>query len=240
MSLVSILLSVYNNKEDILNAINSILDQTYSLWELIIIDDGSTDDVADIILPYINNNDKIIFKRNETNRGKYVCLNDALNMAKGDYITIIDSDDMFIVDKLQKQVDILDNNSNYVATIGMYKRDDIVRKAEITLMYRKKIINDIGYYDSIRIAADTEYYRRMKCRYNPDAIYILEEIIYYAKKRIGSLTNNDQTGLYGIGLEIRLSYVIDFTQWHESDLPKYMEYPLINRPFEITDLRIIY
>lgn len=235
MSLVSILLTVYNNKDDIINAIESVINQTYVTWELIIIDDGSTDGLTDVLLPYIANNPKIFFYQNKYNKGRYVTLNDALNIAKGDYIAIIDSDDIYVSTKIEKQVAILDNNINIVATYSLSKRETLIRLAEHTIMYKKKIINEIGYYDSVKFAADAEFRDRIITVYGINAVAYLQEIFYYAKKRINSLTSNSSTGVTGDGRIVRLNYKKNYKIWHRSGNKLYMPYPLITRMFPIND-----
>ncbi len=103
--LISVIMSVYNEQEYIEDAVKSVLDQTESDFELIIIDDCSTDDTVRIIEGL--NDDRIILVRNEENRGLTKNLNRALEMAKGEYIARMDGDDISEPTRFEKQVSYL-------------------------------------------------------------------------------------------------------------------------------------
>jgi glycosyltransferase involved in cell wall biosynthesis len=114
-NLVSIILPTYNGSKYIKRAIESLLTQTFSNWELIIIDDGSSDNTEKIINEYIIKDSRIIYFKNDTNLGIQKTLNKGLKEAKGGYIARIDDDDEWVdKDKLQKQVHFLNNNSDIV------------------------------------------------------------------------------------------------------------------------------
>ena len=108
---VSIILPTYNGAARIGRSIDSVLAQTYTDWELIIIDDGSVDDIQ-IVLP---SDERIRYLKNETNLGIQKSLNRGLNEAKGKYIARIDDDDVWSdTTKLEKQVAFLESNPEYV------------------------------------------------------------------------------------------------------------------------------
>lgn len=112
---ISIILPTYNGEHYIKRAIGSVISQTFSKWELIIIDDGSVDDTKRIVKEYSNKEARIIYIKNETNLGIQKTLNRGLKEAKGDYIARIDDDDEWIdKEKLQKQFEFLENNNSYV------------------------------------------------------------------------------------------------------------------------------
>ncbi len=104
---VSIILPTYNRTQVIKRAINSVLNQSYSNFELIIIDDGSTDNTAEVIKSF--NDERIQFIRNDNNRGQAIARNIGLKRAKGSYIAFLDSDDVWHKDYLEKQIETLSN-----------------------------------------------------------------------------------------------------------------------------------
>ncbi|MDO5331720.1 MAG: glycosyltransferase [Bacillota bacterium] len=112
--LVSIVMPTYNCGKYILDSIDSVLAQTYTNWELIIIDDCSTDNTKEIVDCVIkeNLNKSIAVYQNETNKGVSFSRNYAVSKARGEYIAFLDSDDMWMPDKLQKQVDVAILNPN--------------------------------------------------------------------------------------------------------------------------------
>ncbi len=111
---VSIILPVYNGASTIERAIDSVLAQDFLSWELIIIDDGSTDALSDTIKKYLRDN-RISFFQNKKNLGIQKTLNRGLAQAQGVYIARIDSDDVWTdPKKLSKQVAFLEHNPNVV------------------------------------------------------------------------------------------------------------------------------
>src|SRR4029079_11044134 len=110
MTTVSIIMASYNHEKFIGEAIQSVLDQSYDDFELIIIDDGSTDNSVDKIKQFTDKRIKLILS--SSNQGQFVSTNIGLDQASGKYIGILNSDDMFHVDKLKKQVHFLESNAN--------------------------------------------------------------------------------------------------------------------------------
>jgi glycosyltransferase involved in cell wall biosynthesis len=237
MSKVTVILPVYNNKNDVQKAIMSIINQTYKNWELLIINDASTDGTENILKKYSDNsNIKII--NNKKNMGCYWSLNHGISISDSPYITRIDSDDIYHRDKLKKQVQFLDNNQNY---IGMFTKcrigNSTMPKCMATLMMRRYIVDKIGYYDSVRFAADLEYKRRMFLYFGEDKFKLSNEIMYFIKVRPISLSKNRKTGMHTIPREL---YNKNFIAWHKENTNSkeklYMPFPLLNRPFKIHQL----
>lgn len=107
--LVSIIMPVYNTNNYLKEAIQSIIKQTYKNWELIIINDGSTDNCLKTINIYIN--DKIKLINFEKNKGTAIARNAGIDMAKGTYIAFLDSDDIWKADKLRKQIKFMEREN---------------------------------------------------------------------------------------------------------------------------------
>jgi len=113
--IVSIILPTYNGGKYIKRAIESVMSQTFLEWELLIIDDGSTDNTKDIVNEYINKDKRIIYIKNENNLGIQKTLNKGMRESKGEYIARIDDDDQWIdKNKLKKQVEFLNDNNKCV------------------------------------------------------------------------------------------------------------------------------
>jgi glycosyltransferase involved in cell wall biosynthesis len=100
---VSIIIPSYNHGQYIRQAIDSVLNQTHKNWELIIIDDGSADDTHEVLSQY-QHHPKIRIRLHQHNRGQTVRLNEALDMARGQYISFLPSDDWYLPEKLEKQL----------------------------------------------------------------------------------------------------------------------------------------
>lgn len=111
--LVSVVMANYNTEEEYLrSAIESILNQTYSNFEFIIIDDGSTNDSVSIIESY--DDERIVLIKNTENQGLTRSLNIALDHCKGDYIARMDSDDVSFPNRFEKQVEYLQKHDNVI------------------------------------------------------------------------------------------------------------------------------
>jgi teichuronic acid biosynthesis glycosyltransferase TuaG len=105
--LVSIIMPVYNSDAHVETAIYSILQQSYGEWELIVVDDASTDNSVQKIEGIINSDSRIKLIKLLNNAGASVSRNAALNRAKGRFVAFLDSDDIWYPDKLEKQVEFM-------------------------------------------------------------------------------------------------------------------------------------
>jgi glycosyltransferase involved in cell wall biosynthesis len=207
---------------------------------LIIIDDCSTDNTFNKVEKFINehNYTNIFLFRNDKNKGAFVSLNEALLKARGKYIARIDSDDILINNMLELHLDAFEKNNNCLITQSKYDREGkIMDYGEITLVYDKKIINDIGFYDSVRFAADAEFKDRIIKYYGNNNIIKINKILYKARHRNNSLTTSGTTGTSGRGLVIRANYVDEFRKWHNNN-NLYMPYPQTERPFPVPDIML--
>ncbi|MCR4328854.1 MAG: glycosyltransferase [Patescibacteria group bacterium] len=109
--LVSIIIPAYNAAEYVEEAVRSALAQTYSPCEVIVVDDGSTDSTADIVTPYAERGEVIFIP--QTNKGLASARNTGIRNAHGAYIALLDSDDMFLPEKITQQVAALEEHPEY-------------------------------------------------------------------------------------------------------------------------------
>jgi len=236
---VTVILPVYNNEEDVIRSIKSVTNQTFKNWELLIFDDYSSDNTHKIIKEYLEkiNDQRIFLRRNKKNMGCYITLNKALLKAKGEFITRIDSDDVFHKGKLGIQVNFLRKNPGKMGVFTHYTRgEQNVKYNCITMMYRRRIIDEVGFYDSVRFGADTEFKLRLFKKYGADSFPIIDKVYYMATIRPNSLTRSADTGRK----DIRVKYRDDARNWHFSREPLYMPFPLKkeNRPFQVPDIML--
>ena len=107
---VTIIMPSYNSEKFIIESVESVLVQTYSNWELIIVDDCSPDDSNKIITKYVDNDSRIKLIKLQKNSGPAVARNTAIEAANGRYIAFLDSDDVWLPNKLETQINFMHDN----------------------------------------------------------------------------------------------------------------------------------
>lgn len=137
-SLVSIITPTYNCGQFIVDTIESVLAQTHQNWEMLIVDDCSTDNTKEIIARY--NDSRIRYHCLPKNSGAAVARNLGLQMAKGRWIAFLDSDDLWLPEKLEKQIQFLEEN-NYAFSYHEYSEIDEQGNQLGVLVSGKKHVN---------------------------------------------------------------------------------------------------
>jgi glycosyltransferase involved in cell wall biosynthesis len=184
---VSILLTTRNRAEFLAHTVPAILTQTFKNFELVIIDDGSTDKTQEVIRRLVANDHRVVALSNEKSLGISTSLNKALAQARGEYGAIADDDDPWIDPRrLEKQVAFLDAHPDYVAVGGGMvvvdragkeilrylkpETDEAIRRgmffsnpmANPTTVFRMTAARSIGLYDeSVIHGADRDFWMRM-------------------------------------------------------------------------------
>ena len=184
---VSIVMGTYNRARMIGRAIEALRRQTFTDWELIIADDCSTDDTPATVLAWAEREPRIVSLRNEVNEGISRNYNTALRRARGEFIAMLDDDDVWGVDdKLARQVAFLETHPDYVGCGGglvvitsegqeLYRylkpeTDDRIRRmmllsnpmANSTTLFRRSAGEQVGWYDeSMRYSGDRDFWMKM-------------------------------------------------------------------------------
>lgn len=109
---ISLIMSVYNGEDYLAETVESVLCQTFTEWEFIIINDCSTDNTSKILAEYASKDARVKVHTNKTNLRLPSSLNKALSLAEGKYIARMDADDICMPDRLQKQYDFMEANPN--------------------------------------------------------------------------------------------------------------------------------
>lgn len=121
--LVSIIMPSYNTAGYISASIASVQEQTYTDWELIIVDDCSTDNTDEIVKPFLSDK-RIKYIKNEANSGAAVSRNRALREAKGKWVAFLDSDDLWFPEKLEKQISFMKKNDYHFSYTNYIEIDE--------------------------------------------------------------------------------------------------------------------
>lgn len=145
-NLISIILPCYNSEDYIENSIKSVLKQTYKKWELIIVDDGSSDNSYNIIRKYQKKYNNIKVIKFNKNKGVSIARNKAIKNSKGSFITFLDSDDLWKKDKLKKQLGFMLDNDIAFSFTGYEYIDDKGFKTGKKISVPKKV----NYYNLLK------------------------------------------------------------------------------------------
>ncbi len=210
--LVSIIMPVYNRVNVIKNAIDSILNQNYSNWELIIVDDGSTDGTRELLETFKDNRIKVFF--NEINMGVSPSRNLGLEKAKGDYIAYLDSDDLwdsrFISAMLGAFIELPDadfiysaqllydtyDSSPFALRFGAFNKSLLDNNNYIGIncfMYKRTIFDEIGGFNTnLNRLVDYDMLLRIKNKFNIYSVPIIVSKVFFnsAKNRISNSNIN--------------------------------------------------
>jgi teichuronic acid biosynthesis glycosyltransferase TuaG len=115
--LISIITPCYNSAGFLAQTIESVIAQTYKNWEMIIVDDCSTDASFDIALNYAAKDERIKVYRTEQNCGAALARNKAIKLSQGEYLAFLDSDDIWLPEKIERQLQFMrENNSDFSFT----------------------------------------------------------------------------------------------------------------------------
>lgn len=213
--MVSVIIAVFNGEKYIKEAIESVLNQTYKDIELIVVDDGSTDNTKGIITSYL----KVKYVYQE-NKGEGAARNLGTGLAEGEYVAFLDADDLCKVDKIEKQVRILqsnpeidvvycdlevvDENLKYINTLkseGIYsKREDLlsmmlyrqVVQGPICMMIRKKCSDEVKWEENYTYIVDYIYTINLAKKFN---FKYLEDPLYVYRRHNDNLSNSHEKTL---------------------------------------------
>lgn len=198
----------FNTGAFIVETINSVLTQTYENWELLIIDDCSTDNTDDVVKPFLADK-RIVYEKNEKNSGTAVSRNRMLRKAKGRWIAFLDSDDLWMPEKLEKQIRFMEIN-DYHFTYTNYAEIDVEgNKTGITVTGPKKITktgffnycwpgcltvmydkDTVGLIQIADIKKNNDYAMWLKVCQKADCYLLDEELALYRRGRTGSVSTN--------------------------------------------------
>ena len=158
--LVSIIMPSYNTAKYIAESIRSVLAQTYEKWELLIVDDCSTDNTDEIVKPFLAD-ERIRYFKNEINSGAAISRNKALREAKGKWIAFLDSDDLWLPEKLERQISFMTAN-DYKFSYTDYEKIDEESESLHVLVggpnnVTKKVMYRYCYIGCLTVMYDSEF-----------------------------------------------------------------------------------
>lgn len=210
--LVSIITPSYNTAPFLRETIESVLSQTYTNWEMLIVDDCSTDGTDDVVAAFTD--PRIRFFRNERNSGAAYSRNRALREAKGRYIAFLDSDDLWTPDKLERQIRFMQENDVVFSYTNYEEMDEQGRRTGVlwtgprrigrlrmrtfnymgclTVMYDRDVVGLIQIAD---LKKRNDYAIWLRVSRKATAVLLPETLAVYRVRSSGSITNRGQSPL---------------------------------------------
>ena len=227
--LVTVLMTSYNAEEHVEAALRSVLKQTYRNLEVILVDDCSSDRTVALAEKMADADSRLRVLVNRHNVGTYASKNVGLRLSRGAFVTCHDSDDISHPEKIARQVRMLQRKPKIAATISRWCRMDdsgslvskrwgrIVHENPSSLMYRREVVEALGYYDCVRTSADTEYQERIRTHFGPKSIVKLPECLAFGRDRLDSLTVGSRFGFDSFGASpLRQAYWRNMIEWHKA------------------------
>jgi len=225
MPRVSVIIPTYNRARYLPETLESVFAQTYRDYEVIVIDDGSTDNTAEVLESYL---DRIVYVRKE-NGGQGSARNAGLKIARGEYIAFLDSDDLWLPDKLELQVRYLDEhpdvglvftdyvifeekgskNKTEIGNIILSKKDLTFKRLlyfnfipNLTVMIRKSCFDNVGLFDESREligGEDYDMWLRISMKYKLGHI---SKILAKYRQHPGNIVGKDLERGYSIYFKV--------------------------------------
>lgn len=224
--LVSIITPNWNCAKYISETVRSVQAQTYRNWEMIIVDDCSTDNSELVVKPYCDMDSRIRLLKNERNSGAAVSRNYALREAKGRWIAFLDSDDLWTPDKLEKQLEFMTRNGYHFSYTEYREIDDNSAETGVLITGPKKVSKlgmfafcwlgcltvmydreHVGLVQIEDIKKNNDYAMWLKVCRKAKCYMLKEPLALYRRGRKGSIST------HGYGTMIRWHYRL----WHEAE-----------------------
>jgi len=248
--LLTVIMPAFNAAKTISTALTSLIQQRGVNLEVIVVDDDSTDSTTHVVEQFLSRDSRVRLLRQPLNRGAYAARNLGLREARGEFITVHDSDDWSHPDKLARQLDALETHPEWQACCTDWVRcnqdlifsrwrmeEGWVYRNVSSLMFRRRVFEGLGYWDYVRAEADTEYYYRIQAAFGPNAIgEVMRGIpMTFGRSVPGSLTSVGGTHLVTQFGGVRADYRNASQAWHRDNAEKpaqlYLPYDPDERAF---------
>lgn len=227
--LVSVVMTCHNTGNWLRESVSSVLAQTWVRLELIAVDDGSTDDTADLLSELSLIDSRVRPFRLRRNLGTYPAKNIGMSISHGQVITFMDSDDTVTADRIERQLQLLQEPETIATTCNYVRLGPdgkhllmgglLERQALVSLMFKREVLADVGWFDTVRTSADDEFFERIRHVYGRAAHRNVPAPLYRALQRDGSLTSGASILLDADSTESMLStprraYVESYRNWY--------------------------
>ncbi|MBF8223895.1 glycosyltransferase family 2 protein [Halomonas sp. 328] len=246
---VSVVMPVYNASATVLLALESLLAQSWPRLEILVVDDASEDDTAEKVAELARFEPRVRLIRHESNRGAYAARNTGMQAARGDYLTVHDSDDWSHPEKITRQVKALLRHRGAKASLSSWIRVDAQLRAlgpwhlcpdwlepnPSSLLVSREVVETLGLWDEVRVAADNEFIERIRNHYGERAILkvLPKAPLAFSLVQPSSLTRQSATHVRTIHNGLRYLYHQAAAWWHRRQVVPVMETDGWRRPFPV-------
>ncbi|MCC8358519.1 glycosyltransferase family 2 protein [Salinimicrobium sediminilitoris] len=263
---VSVIIPVFNRANLIGETIDSVLSQSYTNWECIVVDDGSTDGIKEILEEYCNKYERIrFFKRPEGKpKGANSCRNFGFEKSSGDYVIWFDSDDLMTANHIEEKVVALEaSNADFViAKTANFEGDELlepyqyekkssgIKAADFVLskihwytydvILKREVANQISWNEKMKSWQDYNYFCKMLL-VTENGIY-LDEVLTHRRLHSKSIQKEllaSPVNFHNELLENRILTFHDVSAQMDAGTRKEMLYALMNHCFELAKLRSV-
>ncbi|KQX73768.1 glycosyltransferase family A protein [Aeromicrobium sp. Root472D3] len=223
--LVTVVMSVFGADESFRTAVRSVLAQTWTHLELLVVDDCSPPEHTAEIAAVADWDERVTVLRMPENGGTYRVRNHALAHARGELVTFQDSDDWSHPERLARQVEALQRQPDAIASLSSWVRmtPDLVlnrvgyaatRVNASSMMFRREpVVERLGGFDTVRKDADSEFRDRLAATYGEDALVVLPDVLAVAQLTADSLSRDDFA--FGWWAPTREAYGAAASHWHD-------------------------
>lgn len=231
MPLVSVVVPAYNAGGGLAIALDSLLAQSWTQLEIIVVDDGSSDSTAQIAQAYAANDSRVRFIANDANQGAYVSRNNGMRAARGEFVTVHDSDDWSHPQKLEQHMQLLLANPNLIAVGSNWVRvskdmcfighwlpaEEFLEPNVSAWVLRRKALAEMGGWDEVNVGADSEFVSRLRHHYGHQAMSVVAPSVplSFALSSEGSLTRSKASHVKSLLFGMRRLYRESSRWWHQ-------------------------
>jgi glycosyltransferase involved in cell wall biosynthesis len=222
---VSVVIPTYNRAHLLVRSIQSVLNQSYQDFEIIVVDDGSTDNTEEVIKSF--NDERVKYIRHEGNKGNAAARNTGIKVAKGEYVAFQDSDDEWLPKKLEKQVNLLrslpetfavvysgfykivDGEKFYIPSSEIYPREGNIHSSLLkgnfigtpSILVRKSALLCVGFFDEkLPRLVDWDLVIRLSKKYQ---FKLIDEPLFVAYYTNNSLSTYNEILIYSLEVIIK-------------------------------------
>ena len=247
MPLVSVVVPAFNAENTIGLALKSLLAQSWSNLEVIVVDDASTDGTAKRVEKRARLEPRLTLIRHEKNQGAYSARNTGVRAARGAFVTVHDSDDWSHPQKIERQALALMQHASVMATQSFWIRvdenlqplgpwhlcADWLEPNPASVMVRREVFGTLGMWDEVAVAADNEFVERLQKHYGADALFKVATNVPLAFSLVqaASLTQRKATHVRTIHCGVRHLYHQAASWWRERQVVPVMSNHSVRRLF---------